>query len=182
MGFARPSATARKAGLPAGLPAAFCWARLVRMVWRRVVTREAMNYYKRHIGDYAAATRHLSLLEHGVYCLLLDTYYTSEKALPVDTRAVQRLVGARSKDEREAVETILEEFFARRDDGWHQNRCDEEIHRKQAVAETNQALGRMGGRPKVITDSVIPENPNGYEQETESVSDAETERNHSHKQ
>ena len=86
-----------------------------------------MNYYKRHIGDYAAATRHLSLLEHGVYCMLLDIYYTSERALPVDTRAVQRLVGARSKEEREAVETILEEFFEKGVDGWHQSRCDEEI-------------------------------------------------------
>ena len=62
-----------------------------------------MIFYKRHIGDYAAATRHLSLLEHGVYCMLLDIYYTSERALPVDTRAVQRLVGARSKDERDGA-------------------------------------------------------------------------------
>jgi uncharacterized protein YdaU (DUF1376 family) len=84
-------------------------------------------FYKRHIGDYAAATRHLSLLEHGVYNLLLDIYYLSEKPLPVDTRAVQRLVNARSKDEREAVDTLLEEFFEKRDDGWHQSRCDEEI-------------------------------------------------------
>ena len=59
-----------------------------------------MNYYKRHIGDYAAATRHLSLLEHGVYCMLLDVYYTSERALPAELKAVQRLVGAKSKDER----------------------------------------------------------------------------------
>ncbi len=140
-----------------------------------------MNYYKRHIGDYAAATRHLSLLEHGVYCMLLDIYYTSERALPVDTRAVQRLVGARSKEEREAVETILEEFFEKGVDGWHQSRCDEEIHRKQVIAETNQALGRMGGRPKAITDSVIPENPKGSEPETETVSGNETYRNPSHK-
>lgn len=86
-----------------------------------------MNYYKRHIGDYAAATRHLSLLEHGVYCLLLDTYYTGEKALPVDTRAVQRLVNARSEDERAAVEVVLEEFFELHADGWHRADCDAQI-------------------------------------------------------
>lgn len=140
-----------------------------------------MNYYKRHIGDYAAATRHLSLLEHGVYCMLLDVYYTGEKALPADERAVQRLVAARSKDERDAVETILGEFFEKFEDGWHQARCDEEIHHKQAKAETNQALGRLGGRPKEITDSVIPENPNGFKRESETVSTAETESNPSHK-
>lgn len=139
-----------------------------------------MIFYKRHIGDYAAATRHLSLLEHGVYNLLLDIYYLSEKPLPVDTRAVQRLVNARSKDEREAVDTLLEEFFEKRDDGWHQARCDKEIHRKQAISETNQVLGRMGGRPKVITDSVIGENPNGYEKKSETVSESGTERKASH--
>ena len=139
-----------------------------------------MNYYKRHIGDYAAATRHLSLLEHGVYCLMLDTYYTHEKALPVDTRAVQRLVNARSEDERAAVEVVLQEFFELHSDGWHQARCDEEIHRKQAVGETNKVIGRMGGRPKSVTDSVIPESETLIE-ETETVSVAETSPNPSHK-
>jgi len=140
-----------------------------------------VNYYKRHIGDYAAATRHLSLLEHGVYCMLLDVYYTSERALPAELKAVQRLVGAKSKDEREAVETILSEFFEQHGDGWHQPRCDEEIHHKQAKAETNQTLGKLGGRPKLITDSVIPENPNGLSKESDLVSTAETESNPSHK-
>lgn len=140
-----------------------------------------MNYYKRHIGDYAAATRHLSLLEHGVYCLLLDVYYTSEHALPIDLKAVQRLVAAKNKDEREAVQTVLEEFFEKFEDGWHQVRCDEEIHHKQAKAETNQALGKLGGRPKHITDSVIPDNPIGLQMKSETVSSTETESNPSHK-
>lgn len=123
----------------------------------------------------------MSLLEHGVYCLLLDVYYTSERALPADLKAVQRLVGAKSRDERDAVETVLKEFFEQHGDGWHQARCDEEIHHKQAKAETNQALGKLGGRPKLITDSVIPDNPNGSQQITERVSSAETESNPSHK-
>ena len=37
-----------------------------------------MNYYKFNVGDYSAATRHLSMLEHGAYRLLLDVYYTTE--------------------------------------------------------------------------------------------------------
>lgn len=129
-----------------------------------------MNYYKRHIGDYAAATRHLSLLEHGVYTMLLDVYYTSEKALPADIRSVQRLVGAKGDDEREAVQIVLSEFFEQTPDGWHQTRCDEEIHNKQVKAEANQVIGRMGGRPKEITDSVIPESQTVPEQ-TKTVSE-----------
>ena len=55
----------------------------------------AINYYKRHIGDYMKDASHLSLLEHGVYMRLLDVYYTRESAVPVDHAA--RLFGARSK-------------------------------------------------------------------------------------
>jgi uncharacterized protein YdaU (DUF1376 family) len=136
-----------------------------------------VNYYKRHIGDYAAATRHLSLLEHGVYAMLLDVYYASEKPLPADLSSAQRLVGAKNKVERDAVTTVLKEFFRLGDDGWHQIRCDEEIVKKQEKGQANQALGQLGGRPKLITDSVIPDNPNGLRL----VSVAETESNPSHK-
>ncbi len=136
-----------------------------------------MNYYRRHIGDYAAATRHLSLLEHGVYCLMLDVYYTGERALPADEKAVQRLVGARSKDEREAVSLVLHEFFTLDDDGWHQSRCDEEIAKKQEKSETNRAVGRLGGRPRKETQTVSETEPIGLQTETEAVS----ENNPSHK-
>jgi uncharacterized protein YdaU (DUF1376 family) len=98
-----------------------------------------MNHYPRHIGDYAAATRHLSLLEHGVYCMLLDVYYQREQCLPPDLRDVQRLAGARSKEEREAVDSVLREFFILRDDGWHNQRCDEEIEMYQMGDSERQA-------------------------------------------
>lgn len=139
-----------------------------------------MNYYKRHIGDYAAATRHLSLLEHGVYCLLLDVYYTTEKPLPADERAVFRLVGARSDDEREAVKTILGEFFTSAPDGYRQPRCDEEIAIKQEKSARNAEIGKMGGRPKQITVSVIPESET-VSWESETVSANEANGNPSHK-
>lgn len=143
-----------------------------------------MNYYKRHIGDYAAATRHLSLLEHGVYCMLLDVYYTTEKPLPLDERAVFRLVGARADEERTTVTTILGEFFTREPDGFHQPRCDEEIAIKQEKSVKNAELGKLGGRPKQITDSVIPENPGNSQtlpDESETVSATSPPRNPSHK-
>jgi uncharacterized protein YdaU (DUF1376 family) len=86
-----------------------------------------MNFYEHHIGDYAEATAHLTFVEDAAYSRLIRKYYSTEKPLPVDVKAVQRLVGARSKDEREAVEAILNEFFELRDDGWHNERCDFEI-------------------------------------------------------
>lgn len=143
-----------------------------------------MNYYKRHLGDYAAATRHLTMMEHGAYTLLLDLYYVGEKPLPSEDRAVYRLVGARSKEEREAVSQVLKEFFDLRDDGWHQGRCDAELAIAAEKAAKNRQTGKLGGRPKKTqtvseseTQTVIPENPNGFYEETQTVS----ENNPSHK-
>lgn len=88
-----------------------------------------MNYYEHHLGDYAQATAHLSFVEDAAYSRLIRKYYAQEKPLPADLAATQRLVGARTKEEKEAVETVLSEFFELRDDGWHNKRCDEEIAR-----------------------------------------------------
>lgn len=86
-----------------------------------------MNYYERHIGDYLKDTAHLSLLEHGVYTRLMDVYYTRESALPEDQ--VARLIGARSKDEKDALAAVLDEFFVKVPEGWSQTRCESEIAR-----------------------------------------------------
>jgi uncharacterized protein YdaU (DUF1376 family) len=88
-----------------------------------------VNYYEHHIGDYAAATAHLSLIEDAIYSRLLRRYYLTESPLPVAKDAVARLVGARSPEEVAAVESLLLEFFALADDGWHQKRCDADITR-----------------------------------------------------
>ena len=106
-----------------------------------------MNYYERHIGDYLKDTAHLSLLEHGIYTRLMDVYYTREAPIPEDQAA--RLIGARSKEEREALEAVLAEFFERTPDGWMQERCEREIERyqdKQAKAKRS-ANARWSAQP-----------------------------------
>lgn len=94
-----------------------------------------MNYYEHHIGDYAEATAHLSFVEDAAYSRLIRKYYAQEKPLPADLKAVQRLVGARTKEEKEAVQSVLDEFFTLEDDGWHNGRCDEELRRYHEKAE-----------------------------------------------
>lgn len=86
-----------------------------------------MNYYPFHIGDYLSATRHLSWAEDAAYRRLLDTYYTTEKNLPLDLRAVCRLVLATTEEQREAVRVVLDEFFEQTADGWKNSRADAEI-------------------------------------------------------
>lgn len=108
-----------------------------------------VNYYERHIGDYTRDTAHLSLLEHGIYSRFLDLYYTREKPLPADPKAIERLVGARSRDEREAVRAVLEEFFELATDGWNNKRCNEELARfedKRAKAKRS-ADARWNAQP-----------------------------------
>jgi uncharacterized protein YdaU (DUF1376 family) len=90
-----------------------------------------MNYYEHHIGDYAAATGHLSLVEDAIYSRLLRRYYLQEQPLPADVAQVARLCGARAADEAAAVEVVLAEFFDLQADGWHNKRADEEIARYQ---------------------------------------------------
>lgn len=97
-----------------------------------------MNYYEHHIGDYAEATAHLSFVEDAAYSRCIRKYYACEGPLPGDVKAVQRLVGARTRDERTAVDTVLREFFTLLDDGWHNARCDEEIARYQAKRSNAQ--------------------------------------------
>jgi uncharacterized protein YdaU (DUF1376 family) len=88
-----------------------------------------MNYYEHHIGDYAEATAHLTFIEDATYSRLIRKYYATEKPLPIDVKLVQRLITARSKEEKNSVISVLNEFFTLTDDGWRQERCDHEIAR-----------------------------------------------------
>jgi uncharacterized protein YdaU (DUF1376 family) len=100
-------------------------------IWlrRRPSTSEdaAINYYEHHIGDYEAATAHLSLEEDAVYARMLRRYYMQEGPLPVAVESVARLI--RAREQVEVVKAMLLEFFTLADDGWHHKRCDEEIER-----------------------------------------------------
>ena len=128
-----------------------------------------MNYYKRHIGDYMKDASHLSLLEHGVYMRLLDVYYTRESAIPVDQAA--RLIGARSKEERDALACVSREFFEVVDGHLVQQRCEVEIAQMRHKAETNRVVGRAGGRPKKKTQNAAQTTDSGNPEITQTVSE-----------
>ena len=80
----------------------------------------------------------MSWEEDAAFRRLLDTYYTTEKALPVELRAVFRLVLATTESQREAVQQVLNEFFELTSVGWINARADKEINAmrdKQAMNE-----------------------------------------------
>ena len=123
-----------------------------------------MHYYQFNIGDYAAHTRHLSLLEDLAYRRLLDLYYSSEKPLIIDTKKLARLLSMPSNEPE--IKQVLEDFFILSVDGYIQNRVNEEIAKYHSKADSARANGKKGGRPK---------KPKGNPEETQSVNSANPE-------
>lgn len=122
-----------------------------------------MNYYEHHLGDYLRDTAHLSMLEDGAYRRLLDAYYIKESPLPLELRDVYRLTRAASKQDRQAVETVLREFFQESPEGWRHPRCDREIARFQdkqrkakasADARWSQRQSQSEGNANASTDAM----------------------------
>lgn len=103
-----------------------------------------MHYYQFNIGDYRAATAHLSNEEDLAYRRLLDMYYDTEQKIPLDTQWVAR----RLRVDSVVVDAVLFDMFSKHEDGWFHAVCDDLINQYQAMAEKNRANGRLGGRKK----------------------------------
>lgn len=92
-----------------------------------------LNYYRRFPGDYAKDTGHLTLAEHGIYALLLDHLYGTEKPIASVEHAMRICKVGRSfkpirkSFEQRLVESVLSEFFAKTPDGYIHKRVEEEI-------------------------------------------------------
>lgn len=106
-----------------------------------------MHYYQHNIADYRKDTAHLSLLEHGIYRQILDTYYLNEK--PIETQLVIRRLSIKTEEEMTALNLVLDDFFEASECGKYHihKRCDAEINAYQAKAETARVNGSKGGRP-----------------------------------
>jgi len=123
-----------------------------------------MNYYERHLGDYAKDTVHLSQMEHGAYTLLIDRYYASEKGIPQDL--AYRIGKATTKAEKAAVDFVLREFFTLVDGVWIKARIEEELQRARKKINAAQENGKKGGRPKSsenIQQKQSKAKPTGFE-------------------
>lgn len=101
-----------------------------------------MFWYKRHIGDYARDTGHLSLFEHGAYTLLLDWAYASEKPLPVDAETAYRICRAMAKSEKNAVDSILSQFFPVVEGKRVNKRTDLELSSYHRIGEVRSNAGK----------------------------------------
>jgi uncharacterized protein YdaU (DUF1376 family) len=100
-----------------------------------------MNFYPFHIGDYASHTRHLSLIEDLVYRRLIDAYYLAEKPFLGEYSLIARSIGMR--DYLDEVEYILTTFFEKAPNGWINKRCDDEITKYKAKADSARNANRV---------------------------------------
>ena len=92
-----------------------------------------MNYYKRHLGDYAKDTRTISTYEHGVYTLLLDTYYSEER--PFSTDQAYDICRTSNAKERVSVQKILLKYFKGNDSAWTHSYADRVIAEAREKSE-----------------------------------------------
>mgnify|MGYP002738035196 CR=1 FL=1 len=110
-----------------------------------------MNFYPRHLGDYAKDTGHLSLAAHGAYTLLLDRYYATER--PIGREEAFRICHAITKAEKAAVSQVLSEFFLWADGAYRNKRADEEIARaKEKSAKAKASINARWNQRETDTN------------------------------
>lgn len=126
-----------------------------------------MKYFSKHLGDFATATKRLSLAEKGAYNELMDYYYSTEKPLPADLDELCRIAGAFSEQERNAVARVAAEFFEKVDGQLFQAKIEEQILAYNEEAEKNRLNGGKGGRPPKPKENPL-DNPLGSVSDTQS--------------
>lgn len=110
-----------------------------------------MKYFRKNLGDWMTATRHLSMTERGAYNELMDAYYSTEQALPAEFDALCRIAGAQSKVERDAVKKVAALFFESREGRLFQARIENEIVLASEAGEKNR---ENGAKPKRVAKPV----------------------------
>lgn len=112
-----------------------------------------MHYYKRNLGDYAKKAGRLSILEHGVYNLLIDACYDREK-FPTEEEAID-WTWARTDEEIEAVKFVIKKFFTLENGFYVQTRIKEELNEYHAMGERNTEIARKREAKRKPPEQVV---------------------------
>jgi uncharacterized protein YdaU (DUF1376 family) len=114
-----------------------------------------MHYYKRNLGDYAKKAGRLSILQHGVYNLLIDACYDREQ-FPTEAEAID-WVWASTEQEIEAVKFVLRKFFVLENGVFVQTRIVEELAEYKKKAETNARIATVREQKRTNRAPVVHE-------------------------
>lgn len=107
-----------------------------------------MHFYPHNIKEFNNATRHLTRVERSVYRDAIDLYYDKEKPLPFDFSYLARLLLVRTDEEKNALKTILSEFFYLDEDVYRHDKCDFEIVKYQANSTAKAKAGRASAEAR----------------------------------
>jgi len=117
-----------------------------------------MHYYPHNIADYRKDTSHLTLLEHGIYRQLLDSYYLDEIPLSNDLAKLMRSHSVRTAEEQQSLQNVLTDFFELTESGYIHKRCDDVIaqyHGKSDKARAS-AMVRWTNKNKDSYANALP--------------------------
>jgi uncharacterized protein YdaU (DUF1376 family) len=114
-------------------------------------------WYPRYPLSYQFATQKLSLVQHGIYSLLLDRYYLNNGPLTGSIRDLLRAIGApiTKRNERE-MEVVLQSFFIQTTRGWEQERCEMEIKQRAELIEKRRKAAEVRHSKHAHADAHAP--------------------------
>ena len=122
-----------------------------------------MHYYSHNIADYRKDTSHLTLLEHGIYRQLLDSYYLDELPLSNDLAKLMRSHSVRSAEEQQSLQNVLTDFFELTEEGYIHKRCDDVIAQYHGKSEKarQSANARWTGKKSKRNANAMPTQSEG---------------------
>jgi len=103
------------------------------------------------------------MAKHGAYRLMIDYCYINEGPLPKKKSDIYEICKAATKANRDDVDAVLEAKWVLHDDGYHNDRIDEELEMYRSKAGKNRENGNLGGRPKktqTVTEHETQNKPN----------------------
>jgi uncharacterized protein YdaU (DUF1376 family) len=114
-----------------------------------------MHFYQFNISDYRKDTVHLNKVEHYIYRFLIDWYYLDEKPIPLETQWVARRLQLGTQEQVDALQSVLNEFFERTEEGYKHVRIERDLAKYAALLERNRTNGSKGGRGRKATGNPL---------------------------
>ena len=99
-------------------------------------------------GDYLRDTRTLSPLRHGVYLLLLVYCWDTKGPVPLEEQDAAAITNCRSGEEIDALRYVLSKYFTRCEDGYYNERMQEEIADSEFISKKRSEAGKKGAEAR----------------------------------
>ncbi len=125
-------------------------------VKRIVIALMELPWIRWFPGDYINKTRHLTVQQHGIYCLLLWQYYTNGP-ISSNARGLLNVCQAHATAEQEDLKLVLADFFVLRDGKYCHERADAEIAERLSKRELRRLAGKKGGLAKASNARILLE-------------------------